>query len=196
MIERAVALAGRAPSNCNVQPWVIHIASGDTVERLRSTLATAADDDLANDDDFSSIQTYPGVYRTRQVETARLLYGALGIARDDLKARRAAALRNYEMFGAPHAALVFVPGWAGPRELADVGGWAQTFMLALTAQGIASVPQASLGRFSGLTRNILGVCKQHKLLFGISFGWADGDAPANDLPIGRARLDEIVRFHS
>ena len=92
-------------------------------------------------------------------------------------------------------ALLFVPDWAGPRELADAGAWAQTFMLALTALGVGSIPQAALGLYPGVTRAILGVPETQRLLYGISFGMADTTAPANNFEVGRAALDETVTFH-
>ena len=30
--------AQRAPSNCNTQPWLVHVVTGDTLEQLRAEL--------------------------------------------------------------------------------------------------------------------------------------------------------------
>lgn len=38
-IERALALACRAPSNCNTQPWTVAVASGATRDRLAATIS-------------------------------------------------------------------------------------------------------------------------------------------------------------
>jgi nitroreductase len=195
IIRQALAVASGAPSNCNVQPWIIHLVQGDTLDRLRAALIETVTAGTAPDDDFGSTKAYPGVYRTRQIETAQLLYGAIGVERHDKAGRAAASLRNFAMFDAPHVALLFVPDWAGPRELADAGAWAQTFMLALTALGIGSIPQAALGLYPGVTRAILDIPETQRLLYGISFGLADTAAPANSFEVGRATLDEIVTVH-
>lgn len=195
LIERALLVASSTPSNCNVQPWIVHLVQGATLARLRRTLTEAVSAGTPPDDDFGSTKTYPGIYRTRQIETAQLLYGAIGVERHDKAGRAAASLRNFAMFDAPHVALLFVPDWAGPRELADVGAWAQTFMLALTASGVASIPQAALGLYPGATRDVLGVPDTQRLLYGVSFGMADAEAPANSFTVGRAALDEIVTIH-
>ena len=42
LLEEVLSLAQRAPSNCNVQPWRVYIASGDTLARLRDDLVDAA----------------------------------------------------------------------------------------------------------------------------------------------------------
>lgn len=194
-VLEALSIASRTPSNCNVQPWIIHVVQGEALERLRAALIDLVRAEAPPDDDFGSTKSYPGVYRERQVETAQLLYGAIGVARHDKAGRAAASLRNFAMFDAPHVALVFVPNWAGPRELADAGAWAQTFMLALTALGIGSIPQAALGLYPGMTREVLGIPDDQRLLYGVSFGYADTAAPANSFAVGRAALSDIVTVH-
>jgi hypothetical protein len=49
--------------------------------------------------------------------------------------------RNLEFFGAPHAVLVFMHGEFEEREAVDLGIYAQTLMLAMTARGIACCAQ-------------------------------------------------------
>ena len=40
-LEEVLQLAQQAPSNCNVQPWRVYIASGDCLAKLRSALIEA-----------------------------------------------------------------------------------------------------------------------------------------------------------
>lgn len=193
--QSAFQLALRAPSNCNVQPWLVHVASGEPLARIRDALVAAASAGEPSGADFAGLSTYPGIYRDRQVDAARRLYGAMGIARDDRPARDHAALRNFAFFDAPHVAFLFVPDWAGPRELADCGLYAQTLMLGLTALGIGSCPQAALGYYPDIVRSILGIGPAQRLLYGISFGFEDTSVPANGTRIGRTPLEETTRFH-
>lgn len=81
------------------------------------------------------------------------------------------------------------------REAADIGMYAQTLMLALTARGIASCAQGALGLFPEIIREQLGIPQNYKLLFGISFGYEDRSVKANEARVGRAPLDDSVRFH-
>ena len=119
----------------------------------------------------------------------------MGIARHDSEARQRAMLRNFAFFDAPHVAFLFVPDWAKARDIADCGIYAQTLMLAMTAQGIASCPQAALAQYSGIVRTILNVSAPLKLLFGISFGYEDPQAAANLARTDRVPFDQAVRFH-
>jgi len=122
------------------------------------------------------------------------MYGSVGIERDDVAARDAFNSDSLRFYGAPHVALLFTPPQAEARMAADVGIYAQTLMLAMTAYGIASCPQGMLSFYADTVRAELGI-DERKLLLGISFGYADELAPANALRMPRASLGETTRFH-
>src|SRR3546814_3528079 len=64
-------------------------------------------------------------------------------------------LRNFDFFGAPHAAFLFIPAGGGLREAADCSKFAQTFMLALAAAGLGSCPQGALSSYPAAVRQAL-----------------------------------------
>ena len=194
-LQAIFGLAQHAPSNCNTQPWVVHVVSGAACEDLRQRLCQAALDPAAHAPDFPYDGRYDGVYRERQHDAAAQLHSAMGIAREDKVARARSFLRNFGFFGAPHAAFVFLPEPFGLREAADCGLYAQTLMLAMTAHGVASCPQTSLSFHPAIVRQALGVPPAHKLLFGLSFGYEDPADEANRCRVARAALDQTVRFH-
>ena len=123
------------------------------------------------------------------------LYGAMGVERSDLVGRRAAYVRNLDFFGAPHAVFIFMPEPFDTREATDIGIYAQTLMLALTARGIASCAQGALGLYPRIVREVLGLPSTQRLLFGVSFGYEDSNDKANAARVGRAPTGEAVRFH-
>ncbi len=193
LLEHVFALAGQAPSNCNTQPWLAAVASGAACERLRARISR----DFAagrSSMDFPYSGRYEGVYQARQYDAAARLYAALGIARDDKGARGAAFVRNFAFFGAPHVAFLFLPEWGGVREAADLGMYAQTLMLALTAHGVGSCPQTALSFCADAVRAELGIASHWKLMFGISIGYEDPDDRANACRIPRATLTDSTLF--
>jgi len=195
LMEHVFALANRAPSNCNTQPWLTAVASGAACARLRQRFQA----DFAGGQvsmDFPYAGKYHGVYKERQYDAAEKLYGAMGIAREDKAARGAAFMRNFAFFDAPHVAFLFIPEWAGVREAADAGMYAQTLMLAMSAHGLASCPQTALSFLCDPVREECGIDASQRLLFGISFGYEDASNTANDCRIGRAALTDNVRFLS
>lgn len=194
-LRRVFDVARRAPSNCNTQPWITHVASGDSLQTLREEMPKrfmAGEISL----DFPYDGVYHGVYKDRQYGSAQALYDSVGITREDKARRQEQFMRNFIFFDAPHVAFLFLPEAFGLREAADLGMYAQTLMLAMTAHGLGSCPQTALSFEADCVREILGVEPGNKLLFGISFGYPDPDAPVNRCATNRADLDDFVQFHA
>lgn len=194
-LEQVFSVALRAPSNCNTQPWLVHVASGDSLEKLRAEMSSrfmAGEMSM----DFPYDGVYEGVYKQRQHGSAQALYDAVNVTREDKAGRHQQFMRNFVFFDAPHVAFLFLPEPFGLREAADLGMYAQTLMLAMTAHGLGSCPQTALSFQVDFVRETLGIDAGNKLLFGISFGYPDPDAPANTCTTDRAALADVVTFHS
>ncbi|WP_318375983.1 nitroreductase [Enterobacter sp.] len=188
--------AQRAPSNCNTQPWQTHIVSGAKRDALSKAIL-AADDAGQLTPDFSfDTGDFPGIYRERSKEQGAAYYQAIGVKREDYDQRRHASRRNLEFFGAPHVALLFMPQVGdNVRVAGDIGMYAQTLLLSLTAHGLGGIPQTMLGFYADTIRETLSIDPAMKLLFGISLGYPDRDHPANQYRIQKAPLGESVTFH-
>jgi nitroreductase len=195
ILREVFELAQLAPSNCNVQPWIPHVVSGEALRKLREALVDAGMRDEPINPDFAADRKFLGVHRQRQLDAAQQLYGAMGVERRDLVGRKMAYIRNHACFDAPHAVFVFMPAYFDVREATDIGMYAQTLMLALTARGIASCAQGALSLFPDIVREHLGVPQDQKILFGVSFGYEDPSVKANAARVGRASLNDVVRFH-
>ena len=195
VLREVFELAQQAPSNCNVQPWVVHVVSGQAGLLLRHKLVAAGRQHETVRPDWPANGKYDGIYRERQFDAAARLYTAMGVERKDLEGRFAAYLRNQASFDAPHVAFIFLPAPFDVREATDCGIYAQTLMLALTARGIGTCAQGALGLFPDLVREHLGVPPEHRLLLGISFGYEDTGIGANATRMGRAELGHAVQFH-
>ncbi|MBA2933768.1 nitroreductase [Sphingomonas sp. CGMCC 1.13654] len=194
LIERIFTIAGQAPSNCNAQPWITHLVSGASLARIRAMLRAEAEAKRF-DPDVPVTTAYAGAYKARRIGAAVALFEATGVGRDDEAARQASTMRNFDLFDAPHAAFIFMPRVFGMREAADIGMYAQTLMLALTAHGLASCPQAAIGLFAGALKRELGIADDLICLFGISFGRADEAHPSCNAITRRAPLAELLVRH-
>ena len=193
VIEAVMGGAQQAPSNCNTQPWFVHVVTGDTLEQLRATLPSQfAAGEMALD--FPYDGQYDGVYKERQYASATALYDALGISRDEKAARNEWFMRNFTIFDAPAVAFFTLPSQFGLREACDLGMYAQTVMLGLVAHGLGSCPQTSLGFMANVIRPALGLGDHEKLMFGLSFGYPT-ETPVNQVQTERAALHDVVTFH-
>lgn len=194
-LREIFTLAQLTPSNCNVQPWIPHVVSGPALMRLGQELVAAGVGGMPIEPDWPADGKYDGVYRDRQYDAAAKLYGAMGVERRDLAARKVAYLRNHAFFDAPHAVFIFMQRPFDTREATDIGMYGQTLMLLLTSRGIASCAQGALGLYPSIVRRALGVPDDHRLLYGISFGYEDPTTKANEARVGRVAVGEAVRFH-
>ena len=114
LIDEALELASLAPSNSNIQPWHIVFATGSARDRLVTALLTAAQNGSPR------IPPVPEAFAHLRRDTGELIYRAMGIARDDEAARRAAVLRNWEFFRAPLAGIVCMHHELGPVDSLSV----------------------------------------------------------------------------
>ena len=194
-LDTIFSVAQRAPSNCNTQPWLVHVASGDSIKALREQMP----DRFMSGEfsmDFPYDGAYEGVYKERQHGSAQALYDSVNITRDDKAGRHQQFMRNFTFFDAPHVAFLFLPEPFGLREAADLGMYAQTLMLTLVAHGLGSCPQTALSFQADFVRQQLGIDATNKLVFGLSFGYPDPQAPANTCLTDRASVTDTVAFHS
>lgn len=194
LIERLFTVAGKAPSNCNAQPWITHLVSGAALTRVRGVLIEEAKAGRL-DPDVPLTDRYVEQYKARRIGSAVTLFEATGVGRNDAEARTRSFLRNYELFDAPHAAFFFMPRYFGLREAADVGMYAQTLMLALTAHGLGSCAQGAISHFATVLKRELGVSDDLVCLFGLSFGYPDDAHPSTAAITGRAPLSEVLVLH-
>jgi nitroreductase len=194
-LEAILTVASRAPSNANMQPWLVEVVAGATRDRLSAALVSAMTEGRYSIDFHNDEQMYADIHSQRREAMGERLYDALGIARDDLEARNEWYLDNLRFFGAPHALFLFMPPKANERMANDVGMYGQTLMLAMAARGVSSCPQAILGFFADTVREMLGITEGNRLLFGISFGYADDSSPVNNVDMPRVPLSENTRWY-
>lgn len=194
VMREVFELAQWAPSNCNIQPWQVFVASGATRDRLRDKFVQAAMRGEPTRADYPYPGKFEGVYRDRQVDCAVRMYNEMGIGREDKVGRMKASLRNFELFDAPHVCFIGMHEAFGPTVAIDVGMYFQTLMLAMTARGIASCAQGSMRYYPDLVRAEFGAPDSIRILAGISFGYEDPSVPANRTRMSRAPLEENVVF--
>lgn len=195
VIERILALAQRTASWCNCQPWQVAVTEGAATERLRQALLARAEQPGFTSD-FPFPAEYRDAYLARRREAGFQLYGAVGVARGDREGYRRQELRNFQLFDAPHVAVISTDAALGEYGAIDCGGYVATFLLAAQANGVAAVPQASLAMYPEVLRETLDIDPARRVVCGISFGYEDTAHPANSYRTSRATLDEAVTWLS
>ncbi len=188
LLDEALSLAMRAPSNSNIQPWRLFVASGPRRDRLVEALLEAAATG------FPESTGVPESFLPLRQELGGLVYGAMGIPRHDADARRLARLRNWEFFRAPVGAVVCMHRDLGPVDSLGVGMFLQTLLLALTERGLGTCVQVSIAEYPDIVRAQLGIPDELTVLCGLAIGYPDPTFPANGLAVPRNQVEKNVVF--
>ncbi|MDO8909841.1 MAG: nitroreductase [Pseudohongiella sp.] len=196
VLQNIFELAQLAPSNCNVQPWKVYIASGALRDRLSTEMQRRILEGVTPNPDYDYRGDFVGEYRTRQVECAVALYNEMGIERNDKPGRQRAIMRNFEFFDAPYMAFIGMDKAFGTTVAIDVGMYAQNLMLLLVAHGLHSCPMGTMRNYPDLVRAAFGLGEENRILFGLAFGYEDPDVAANRTRTTRDPVSTSVIFRS
>ena len=209
LIDQLLKDGMAAPSWSNTRPYMIGVAQGEQRNRISKEFLSrwdaaqkALDKGLWGkikllitryglpDSDYRVFRPYPKELVPRQQKVGADLYGALGIARDDKKARRDQWGRNYEFFGAPVSLFVFAHSGLGEYAVSDASLFAQNLMLSAHAHGLGTCAQGASALWAKPVRAEFKVPKQYKLLYGIALGYPS-DQSVNSFQAERIDIENI-----
>jgi nitroreductase len=186
LVREALTLAMRAPSNSNIQPWHVVLASGPARDRLVTALLKEAQAAPPK------VPLLPEAFAHMRRDLGALVYGSMGIAREDSAARQAAVLRNWEFFSAPLAGIVCMHRDLDYVDAMGVGMFLQTLLLALTARGLGTCVQVSIAGYPEIVREQLDIGEDMRILCGLAIGYPDPTFPGNSLWVPRNPTDRNV----
>lgn len=193
-IRRILSIAQRTATWCNTQPWQVTLTMPPATDRLRKLLYARAAEGIHDPSDLTWPREYRGIYLQRRRETGFALYDAVGVTKGDMAGRERQTLENFRLFGAPHLALITSDEALGPYGALDCGAYVANFLSAAEACGVAAIPQAALAGHSAFLRRHFGLGDDRMVICGISFGFADKDAPVNGFRTTRAPIEDAVTF--
>lgn len=195
VVAEIIEAAARAPSGQNMQPWLIHVVTGETREALcREVTAAAAAGDGSDDYPYfpAAIQE---PYLSRRRKVGFDLFAIYGVERNDMDGRMRALLRNFEFFGAPVGLFFTMERSWGLGAWIDIGNVMTNVMTVARAYGLETCPQQAWAEYGRPVRNVLRIPEQHVIVSGMALGYADYDADENQLVTGRAPAEEFVSWH-
>jgi LAO/AO transport system ATPase len=193
-VEEILAVASRAPSGTNVQPWRVRVLAGASRERLCEAIV-AAHAASANNPEFAYYPTkWFEPYLARRRKVGWDLYGLLGIGRTDKARMHAQHARNYRFFDAPVGLIFTVHRDLGVGSLIDYGMFLQNVMIAARARGLDTCPQAAWMEFPRQIAEVLALPPEERLVCGMALGHADPDAPENRLLTEREPVAGFATF--
>ena len=189
--------ARRAPSGGNLQPWNVHVMTGEPLNDFRGEVIGKL---MKGETEGDTFPPYPSPLweplRTWRYKLGEDMYKLLGIPKDDKPARMMQVGKNFNFFGAPVGILITGDKRLEVPQYYDIGIYLQTLMLLAREQGLHTAPQGAWRAFPDSVKKHTGHPDEQQVLVGMSMGYANPDAPVNDLIADRAELSELVKFHT
>ncbi len=194
-VRRILAVASRAPSATNTQPWRVYVLTGAARQGLVDEITAAHD---RHDPAAMEYKYYPEAWRSPYIERRRKvgfdLYALMGVARGDKAAMHAAHGRNFTFFGAPVGMIFTLDRDLGLGSFLDLGMFLENIMVAARALGLDTCPQAAFASHHAIIRRRLALPDAAMVICGMSLGHADPAAPANALETEREPVDAFATF--
>ena len=197
-VERILAVASRAPSGTNTQPWKVYVLTGEPLRSLSRRLVAAYDDPEESARHSEEYPYYPTEWVSPYIDRRRKigwdLYGLLGIGKTDKARMHAQHRRNYEFFGAPVGLMFTIDRILRQGSWLDYGMFIEGVMVAARAHGLDTCPQAAFTPFHRLITEAIGIPDDQQLVCGMSLGVRDPDAIENTLVTEREPVAGFARF--
>ena len=197
-IDDILAVAARAPSGTNTQPWKVTVLTGAAKARLSAAITRVYDDAALRRQHTEEYAYYPiewkEPYLGRRRKIGWDLYGLLQIGRTDKERMHAQHGRNYAFFDAPVGMIFTIDRIMEQGSWLDYGMFLQNIMIAARARGLDTCPQAAFTQFHRVIGELLELPVSEMVVCGMSLGYADMSKVENSLATEREPVAGFVRY--
>ena len=197
-IEEILAVASRAPSGTNTQPWKVYVLTGEAKTGLSRKIQAAFNDPVERAKHSDEYDYYPTEWKSPFIDRRRKvgwdLYGLLDIAKTDKARMHAQHARNYDFFDAPVGLMFTIDRVMRQGSWLDYGMFLQSIMVAARGRGLDTCPQAAFMQFHRIIGEHIGAPENEQIVCGMSLGFADPNAVENTLVTERDPVASFTRF--
>lgn len=198
-VESILDVARFCATGVNMQPWRVHVVTGDAKRQLSNAIADIDNDPAHAKQLLDPYEYYPREwvtpYADRKKKVGWELYGLLGIAKGDKQRMHEQHGRNYRFFDAPVGLLFTIDRVLQQGSLLDYGMFLQSVMVAARARGLHTCPQAAFLKYHHVIAEVLGIPDEQMLVCGMSLGYADASSVENELVTEREPVSAFTTFH-
>ncbi len=194
-VEHLLAIASRAPSGTNIQPWKVYVVAGETKAALSAAILEAYDGDEKFEREYNYYPLeFTETHLARRRKIGWDLYGLLGIEKGEKDKMHAQHRRNFMFFDAPVGLMFTIDRALQIGSWFDYGMFFQNIMVAARGVGLHTCPQAAFANYHAVIREQLGIPGDEVVICGMSLGTADADAIENTLLTEREPVDGFTTF--
>jgi len=196
VIREVVALATRAPSSMNTQPWHLHVVTGAPLDRIRQGNTERNLAGVAASREIRMHGAYQGIHRERQKAIAAQLFEAMGIEWSDKERRHDWVMRGFRQFDAPVSIVITFDSDLTDNDIAifDCGAVVNCLVNAAWSRGLGCVINGQGIMQSPVVREHARIPANEIIMSCVAMGYpADGFA-ANDVVSRRRPVDDVITF--
>jgi len=193
-LRKIFEAALRAPSWANTQPWEIHVAAGEALERLRTAYGDHLKNCAPRNPDMPVPKQWPVAHQKRMEHLRGERLAVLQRECKDPAAIEEMAALNYRFFNAPVVVYICMDRTLTSWSVFDLGLFAQSLMLAAQEYGVDSAPAVTLAAHPGLIRAELKIPDDQVIVIGIALGYKDAEHPQNTYRSPRRTFEDAVRI--
>jgi nitroreductase len=196
VIREVIAMAMRAPSSLNTQPWNFYVVAGEPLDRIRAGNTERNLAGVPHSREFRIHGEYAGDHRERQIGIAKQLFAAMGIERHDKDARQDWVLRGFRQFDAPVSIVITYDRSIHGGDIApfDCGAVANALVNAAWSRGLGCVINSQGIMQSPVVREHAGIAEDQVIMICVAMGYPDESFPANAVVSQRKSVDDAVVF--
>jgi nitroreductase len=196
LIREVLALAMRAPTSLNTQPWNFYVVAGEVLNRIRRGNVERNLAGVPDSREFRLGPPYAGAHRERQIGIAKQLFAAMGIERDNAAKRQDWVLRGFRQFDAPVSIVITYDRSIQGSDIApfDCGGVVNALVNAAWSRGLGCVINSQGIMQSPVVRAEAGIPDDQVIQTCVAMGWPDEAFPANAVVSTRKGIDEAAVF--
>lgn len=195
-VERILALAARAPSGTNIQPWKVWALSGEPLKRLTGRILAAHEaEDASYQEEYAYYpDNWVEPYISRRRKLGKDLYALLGIGKGDAARMKHQFGRNYCFFDAPVGLFITIEKSMNTGSWFDLGTFLQSILLAARGFGLHTCPQQAFSKYHRIIHEELSIPDTEVIACGVALGYEDPDAPENKLATEREPVSSFATF--
>jgi len=201
-VEELLALASRAPSGTNIQPWKVYVVTGRKKQEIEEVVQAKVNEIYQHPELKAqyqpAFQYYPQQwfepYLSRRRANGWGLYQLLKIEKHEKEKMHAHLLRNFQFFGAPVGIFFTAHENLHASSKMAISMFMQTFMLAAKAYDLDNCPQAAWNDYHQVILPLLGAKPHEQLICGMALGYADTEQCINDYYTPRIPPQDFAVF--
>lgn len=197
-IEQLLAVAARAPSGSNTQPWKAYVLTGQRLQAMSADIVKAFLDNEGTTEFKEQYPYYPDIWEAPYIDRRRKvgldLYRLLGLGKTDKEGMRHQHARNFKFFDAPVGMVFTVDHTMNQGSWLDFGCFLQNLMIAARGRDLDTCPQAAFNRFHPIIRQHTGIPESEIVMCCLALGVADHSKIENTLISEREPVSGFTQF--